>query len=136
MSKLTVRVKGLEDAERSLVRLRDVFQGRILLAAVQDGADYARDLAEAIAPRAEGAGRRGYHGADNIGTSTRTQKPTRAEVAVGAKPNAFWLNFQELGTLFVPPNPWLSVTFDHGRTHVEMIIGARLRRHVAMVARG
>lgn len=136
MSKVVARIEGLDDLERKLRRLPDAWQGAALLAAVMEGADFAVELAEALAPRQQTAPRRGYHGADNIGKATRVAKATKAEVSVGAKRNAFWLNIREFGTLHQAADPWLSVTFDEGRSHVERLILGRLRKRLRAVAHG
>ena len=132
----TVRLEGMKDLEKKLRQIEASVGGRHLLDAVDDGAEILRGAAASLAPRAQGAGTRGSHGADDIVKDELKSTPTRAEVGVGAGRSAWHLMFAEIGTIFVVAQPWLRPALD--RTHNDVVdeINDSLRSRVLGVARG
>lgn len=132
----TVKLVGMKELERKLALLPDAIGGAHLLNAVSDGAEVVRGAAESLAPRGEGAGKRGFHGADFIVTDKIKSTPTRAEVGIGAGPKGFHLMFAEIGTVDVVAQPWLRPALDRTKDDVVDEIGDSLRKRVLGVARG
>ena len=136
MARAAVRFDGMNDLARKLAALPDALGAAHLLNAVSDGAEIVRGAAESLAPRGEGAGKRGFHGANFIVTDKIKSTPTRAEVGVGAGKKGFHLMFAEIGTVDVVAQPWLRPALDRTKLDVVDEIGDSLRKRVLGVARG
>ena len=107
LAKREAEVRGIEELKANLNRLSIQVRSEILVNAVDEGSDEAHSRMLALAPLAPGSGTRGYHGADRLinveGTKTRDGR----ERNVGLGPEAWFLVFQELGTIHHPKQPFI-----------------------------
>ena len=110
MARKKAEVIGVEELKANLNRLSVQVRSEILVAAVDEASDEAHSRMLALAPTAPGSGTRGYHGADRLinveGVKTRDAR----ERNIGLGPEAWFLVFQELGTVHHARQPFITPT--------------------------
>ena len=107
------KVEGFDELVRNLRRMSDQARVKILEKAVDQGSKEALALMEQLAPRAPGAGSRGWHGADRlINVKQFARRDARARnVGIGRQSDGAWfLKFAETGTIFVAEQPFIKPT--------------------------
>lgn len=112
---------GVEDLEKALRRMTEDVQGEHLRQATEAGAEITRAVASQLAPRSAD----GSHGhepgflAEHVLAEVQfTHTQDRAEVHVGLHKDAFYGWFQETGTRFQPPQPFLRPALDNTKDDV------------------
>ena len=131
--KSQLEIEGFEELKRNLLRLSDEVRVKILNDAVDEGADEAHSIMSQLAPRAPGAGSRGYHGADRlINVKHFSRRDSRAKnVGIGRQSDGAWfLKFAETGTIFVAEQPFIKPTAKAMRKRMIDIVIAHWRRAV------
>lgn len=124
-----VRLEGNEQLERKLVQMAKRLSSQGLRIGLAKGGEVIRRTAEALAPRASGGPTRsGGHGADRIVMEVTTKGQSNARAEIGAAKSAFWLNIQEVGSLYMPAQPWLAPAFDEERNEAIRVTVAQFRR--------
>lgn len=110
MARKKAEVIGVEELKANLNRLTLQIRSEILGSAVDEASDEAHSRMLALAPIAPGSGTRGYHGADRLinveGNTTRNSR----ERNIGLGPDAWFLVFQELGTIHHVKQPFIRPT--------------------------
>lgn len=126
-----VSIEGLPELERALARLGDNLAGEILSKAVGDGAEVFAELMRALAPEKSGDLR------DSIVTQEMKREPGSAEWGAGpgrlkrgAPAEGFHGMFQELGTVYMPAQPFIRPSFDEGKDEAAREIATALARAV------
>ena len=120
-----VKIEGFEELTRNLLRLSDQVRVEVLTKAVDEGAEETLDLMQALAPRAPGAGARGYHGADRLRDTklfSRRDSRARAVGIHGGSDSAWHLMFAEVGTIHSPDQPFMKPTAQAMRKRMVDII--------------
>ena len=113
ITKRAQQVEGFEDLVKNLRRMSDQARVMILEKAVDQGSKEALDIMEQLAPRAPGAGTRGWHGADRlINVKQFSRRDSRAKVVgIGRQTDgAWWLKFAAFGTIFAVEQPFIRPT--------------------------
>ena len=121
--KSQLEIEGFEELKRNLLRLSDEVRVKILNDAVDEGAEEAHSIMSQLAPRAPGAGSRGYH---------FSRRDSRAKnVGIGRQSDGAWfLKFAETGTIFVAEQPFIKPTAKAMRKRMIDIVIAHWRRAV------
>ena len=125
-----VETEGFEELVSNLRRMSDQARVQILERAVDEGSKEALSLMEQLAPRAPGAGTRGWHGADRlINAKIFSRRDSRAQaVGIGRQSDgAWWLKFAELGTIWAPETPFIKPTANAMRRRMIQIVIAHWR---------
>ena len=107
------KVEGFDELVKNLRRMSDQARVKILEKAVDQGSNEALAIMEDLAPRAPGAGTRGWHGADRlINVKQFSRRDSRAKnVGIGRQTDgAWWLKFAETGTIFATEQPFIRPT--------------------------
>lgn len=102
-------ITGAKDLDKLLKRLPGKVAGRILQSSLRVGAMVIVKDARTRAPVGTGTLRR-----EIVARKTSRAKASgkSAEVTIGPTQDAFWGLFQEFGTRFHPPHPWLRPAFE------------------------
>lgn len=125
-----VRIEGLKELERKLSRMVPAVGGAHLLAAVDKGASVLEEGMRSLAPRLTGKG------AVMITSDTLKSTRTRAEMGVGPGKAAFYLTFQETGTVDHPAQPFMRPALENLEDDIVDEIRDELLHRVLEVARG
>ena len=131
--KAQIEIEGFEELKRNLRRMSDQARVKILTGAVDQGAEEALALMSQLAPRAPGAGSRGWHGADRlINVKQFSRRDSRAKnVGIGRESDGAWfLKFAETGTIFVAEQPFIKPTAKAMRKRMIDIVVAHWRQAV------
>lgn len=129
MANLDVRVRGVKKARRNLRQLISEMAAEKQVDAVEAGAKHLAGAAAARAPIGAGAPTRGgRHLKDAIETDVRDETENKVKVAVGPAEEQFHGVFFELGTLDMPPDPFLRPAFDSEGDRAVRIARRKLAR--------
>jgi len=132
--RMEIRIEGLADTKRQFSALRDSAQRRILRTALRECARVVMREAKTRAPRDTGKLRRNI--VDKVSV-----KPRRAYALVGFRRegkrgdprNAFYGGFVELGTRFMPAQPFLRPAFEASRDRLVKVFEDVVQREIAKV---
>ena len=105
-----IETEGFDELVKNLRRMSDQARVQILEKAVDRGSKETLNIMQQLAPRAPGAGTRGWHGADRlINAKIFSRRDSRAQaVGIGRKTDgAWWLKFAELGTIWSAETPFI-----------------------------
>ena len=111
--KFRAETEGFDKLVKNLRRMSDQARVQILEGAVEEASVEALSLMKQLAPRAPGAGTRGYHGADRLTISKVFVRRDSRAAAVGIHrglDRGWWLKFAEHGTVFADEQPFIKPT--------------------------
>ena len=131
-----LKIEGFEDLVKNLNRLNNGVVVEILEGAIEDGGLEALTLMKQLAPRSDGSGSRGYHGADELKRSKLFSRFNSRAMAVGihrGRHGAWFLKYAELGTIFHSEQPFLKPTGRSMRSRMVQIVITHWRRAVRML---
>lgn len=128
-----VTIEGTEDLAETLVAMDRTISGPILLAALDRASAITADVMSQLAPVDPTTP---LDLRDNIGREVTRLSRRRAQVAVGPKKNVWYGMFQEIGTSYHPPQPFMRPALDSTRDTVVQVFGETLRRAIEEVAGG
>jgi HK97 gp10 family phage protein len=113
-------VTGLDELADAIKRVSTQVQGRALAFAVDGAAEVFLEGLETRAPRDRGQLE------SHIIKHVSTAKADHNAVDVGPDKGGFHGMFQELGTIDMPPNPWMRPTFDEDKDRALNVFKRKL----------
>lgn len=139
--RIGIDITGLDELRHALDRVGKTLTDAELQEDLMDAAVPLRDLAQAKAPRRASGSQSGYQ---EVGIFPVEGEPA---VNVGATRDAFYLNFQELGTGprvrksggrtgSLPARPWLRPAADESEDEVSQRFSRTMGRKIEMAGRG
>ena len=126
--KQQTQITGFKEMIANINRITDVARVEILTRAVDQGGRETLKIMEDLAPRAPGAGTRGFHGADRLQNQKLFSKRDSRARSVGIHRDngrystAAHLKFAEFGTIFVPARPFMRPAAREMRVRMVRIV--------------
>ena len=124
---LQVQIEGIEIFQSNLNRILNSIAYEDLDDAVEDAAEVFQELQEELAPRDRSRLARDIAVAKVKESTVFVQGKSGAEWDAGPR-KAFWGMFQELGTIFHPPQPFMRPAFDAGKREAIRAFTKRVLR--------
>jgi HK97 gp10 family phage protein len=114
--------------------MTDDLRVEVLEGALEDAVEETRAWEQQLAPRAPGAGSRGYHGADFIvdRKAWTRKRDTRAMLVGPDHRLARHLMFQEFGTIYHPAQPFIRPVVRKMRPRTLEIVADHAKRAVGL----
>ena len=123
-------IQGFDELTRKLRRISDQSRVEILKKAVDEGADETYEIMTRDAPRNPTGPTRppAGHGSDNIVIASPKRRARRDSRALIIGPTSFWMWYQEFGTPFHNPQPFVEPTGRAMRPRMIRIIEKHMRK--------
>ncbi len=124
----TTTVKGATEAAQKFEGLSESLSADILAGAALAGAELIVQSIKRKAPRGRGEG--GRHGAEGYKAEIDSKSAKEARAVIGLEDWAFYMRFQETGTVDFPPQPHARPGFDEQSGRAEQKVRSKIREQI------